>query len=123
MSVAAALRAQARVLEALADELEQSERAPSASPDAWIAVVRPPADLGCSSGELRAAVKRGELVATTSGRRVLVKRGDVVAWLERRAAVRSPAPRKARKAPRLPEGDAVADSAARMGLRLVGGAR
>jgi len=115
MSLSAVLRAQARVLEALAAELEQLERATAApSPEAWFAVGRPHADLGCSSGELRAAVKRGELVATTSGRRVLVRRGDVLAWLERRAARRTDVATPA-------TADPLAATASKLGLRLVGG--
>jgi excisionase family DNA binding protein len=114
MTLAATLRAQAAVLVALADELERGAAAPS--DDTWIPVGRPPADLGARAGELRAAIRRGEIPATTSGRRVLVRRADVRAWLEARAACRvAVAPAVAV--------DPVAATAARMGLRFVGGAR
>ena len=72
----AALRAQARAIDAVADALEQSALVTE------VLDVQQAAELArCSPRALRKAIKRGALTARGSGRHVVVARADLDAWL------------------------------------------
>lgn len=111
MNVADALRAQAAVLLALADEAER-EPAPG---DAGELVAL--ANAGPPIRTLRLAVRRGELAAMRVGRSYMIRRADLAAWLQARAVKPRPA---VRREPTTPAERAIERARRDGSLRLVG---
>lgn len=80
MTLAAALRAQAAVLLALADQLERGESEPRADVLALVG----PGDVGVTAREWRSAIASGQLRAARVGKRLLATREDFAAYLASR---------------------------------------
>ncbi len=81
MSVAAALRAQAAVLLALADQIERGE---PAEPRPELPAMVGPADVGVTRSEWKSAIASGQLKASRVGKRLLATREDFAAYLASR---------------------------------------